>query len=412
MELVSITKGPKPEPAPSDVAAAPADAVKTKSGIAYKVLKPGTGAEKPNYWDRVTLQFTGWHAGDGKMIETTKHRQTPTMIIVDKKMPAFEEMLTGMVAGEQRRVWIPADQATVQTPGKQPGPPPGPVTYDIELVSVQKGQAPVPAPADVAEVPKDAQKSKTGLAWKVIKKGTGNEKPSQDATVEIHYTGWTTNGKMFDSSVQRKAPARFPLKNHTKGFVEGIGLMTKGETRRFWIPAELAYQNQPGKPTGMLVVEIELISFVEPPPTPPDVAAPPADAEKTASGLASKVLQKGSGEKPAADSLVEVQYSAWTSSDGKLFDSTVLRGRASKMPLGRMQLPGLKEGILLMSVGEKRRLWIPEELAYKGRPGPKGMVVYDVELVSVGPAPQPGQPGQPGGQPQPMPPGHPGVQPR
>ena len=66
---------------------------------------------------------------------------------------------------------------------------------------------------------------------------------------------------------------------------------------------------------------------------PPDVKAPPADAEKTASGLASKVLQPGSGpQHPTASNTVEVHYTGWTT-DGRKFDSSVDRGQSIKFPL-------------------------------------------------------------------------------
>ena len=165
--------------------------------------------------------------------------------------------------------------------------------------------------------------------------------------------------------------------------------MVVGEKRRLWIPVELAYNNMPGRPPGMLVFDVELLGIEDmpkppdPPPAPADVAAPPADAEKTASGLASKVLKPGVGdEHPKANSTVTVHYSGWTT-DGKLFDSSVVRGEPATFPLNRV-IPGWTEGVQLMVVGEKRRLWIPEELAYKGAPGaPQGMLVFDVELLSI-----------------------------
>ena len=117
-------------------------------------------------------------------------------------------------------------------------------------------------------------------------------------------------------------------------------------------------------------------------PAPSDVAAPPEDAARTASGLASKVLQKGTGTAhPAVHDKVTVHYTGWTT-DGKMFDSSVTRGKPATFPLNRV-IPGWTEGLQLMVVGEKRRFWIPEELAYKGRPGPQGTLVFDVELISV-----------------------------
>ena len=117
-------------------------------------------------------------------------------------------------------------------------------------------------------------------------------------------------------------------------------------------------------------------------PAPDDVASPPADAETTASGLASKVLEAGSGSvHPTASSNVTVHYTGWTT-DGRMFDSSVARGQPSMFPLNRV-IRGWTEGVQLMVVGEKRRFWIPEELAYGGRRDPRGMLVFDVELIAI-----------------------------
>jgi peptidylprolyl isomerase len=243
------------------------------------------------------------------------------------------------------------------------------------------------APPDVAAAPADAQKTASGLASKVLKPGTGTEHPSATSMVKIHYTGWTPDGKMFDSSVQRKKPAMFPVNAVIPGFSEGLQLMTVGEKRRLWIPGPLAYDNsdRPGAPKGMLVFDVEMLQIVEPPVTPTDVAAAPADAQKTASGIASKVLQPGTGTThPKKGSTVQVHYSGWTT-DGKMFDSSVMRGTPTEFRLDQV-IPGWTEGVQLMVEGEKRRFWIPGNLAYDNspRPGvPKGMLVFDIELLKI-----------------------------
>jgi FKBP-type peptidyl-prolyl cis-trans isomerase len=117
-------------------------------------------------------------------------------------------------------------------------------------------------------------------------------------------------------------------------------------------------------------------------PPPPDVKAPPADAAKTSSGLASKVLTKGTGKaRPRATDNVTVHYTGWTT-DGKMFDSSVARGEPATFPLDRV-IAGWTEGLQLMVVGEKRRFWIPEALAYRGQRDPRGMLVFDVELIKI-----------------------------
>ncbi len=251
--------------------------------------------------------------------------------------------------------------------------------------------ATIPAPEDVAKAPKDAITTASGLKHKLIRKGTGTLRPGARDTVKVHYTGWTTDGKMFDSSVARGEPIAFPLDAVIPGWTEGLQLMVDGEKRRFWIPGKLAYgdkPSRPGAPAGTLVFDVELLSFT-PAPTvkvPEDVAAPPEDAKRTASGLAYKVLKKGAGEgNPGPTSVVRVHYSGWTT-DGELFDSSVLRGQPATFPLNRV-IPGWTEGLQLMTRGEKTRFWIPANLAYgvkPARPGaPAGMLVFDVELLGI-----------------------------
>lgn len=119
----------------------------------------------------------------------------------------------------------------------------------------------IPAPPDVAAVPADAVVTASGLASKVLKVGTGTLKPNSQSQVLVHYTGWTTNGEMFDSSVARNEPIDFGLYRVIPGWTEGLQLMVVGEKRRFWIPAKLAYEGVPGRPQGMLVFEVELLDF-------------------------------------------------------------------------------------------------------------------------------------------------------
>ncbi|HET7370932.1 MAG TPA: FKBP-type peptidyl-prolyl cis-trans isomerase [Gammaproteobacteria bacterium] len=122
---------------------------------------------------------------------------------------------------------------------------------------------PIPAPGNVSAVPDSAKTLSSGLAYEVIVRGTGDVHPKLSDTVTVHYTGWTTDGRMFDSSVVRGEPATFPLNMLIKGWQEGIPLMVTGETARFWIPADLAYGENPraGAPSGMLVFDIKLIAI-------------------------------------------------------------------------------------------------------------------------------------------------------
>jgi FKBP-type peptidyl-prolyl cis-trans isomerase len=120
----------------------------------------------------------------------------------------------------------------------------------------------IPAPPDVAAAPPEASRTSSNLASKVLQPGTGTRHPRANSEVTVHYTGWTTDGKMFDSSVAKGEPATFRLDGVIPGWTEGVQMMVEGEKRRFWIPGRLAYHGQPGMPQGTLVFDIELIRIV------------------------------------------------------------------------------------------------------------------------------------------------------
>jgi peptidylprolyl isomerase len=121
----------------------------------------------------------------------------------------------------------------------------------------------IPPPPDVAAPPANATKTASGIAWIIVKPGTGTIHPKPTSTVKVHYTGWKTNGEMFDSSIMRGEPIEFSLDGVIKGWTEGVQLMVLGEKRRFWIPGPLAYDliPDPTAPKGMLVFDIELLDI-------------------------------------------------------------------------------------------------------------------------------------------------------
>ncbi len=252
---------PSSIPAPPDVAAAPADAQKTPSGLASKVIKKGDGKDKPGPTDKVKVHYTGW-TKEGKMFDSSRTRGEPIEFRLDQVIKGWTEGLQLMVAGEQRRLWIPAKLAYGETP--RMGAPAGDLVFDVELLAFKAAAKPPAAPADVKAPPADAKKTPSGLAYKQLKKGDGKDSPTATSNVTVHYTGWTTDGKMFDSSIPEGEPVSFPLNKVIKGWTEGLQLMHVGDSVRFWIPANLAYGDKPtrpGAPAGMLVFDIELIAI-------------------------------------------------------------------------------------------------------------------------------------------------------
>lgn len=383
-----------PLTAPADVSAAPADAEKTDSGLASKLLQEGSGDAHPSARDTVKVHYTGWQASDGKMFDSSVARNEKISFPLNQVIAGWTEGVQLMVIGEKRRFWIPAALAYGETPSR-PGAPSGDLVFDVELFEIEGAPELPAAPADL-KAPSDAETSDSGLASKILEAGDGGEKPGAEDIVAAHFTGWTADGEFLESTILHGKPAQFKLDQVSiKGWREGLQLMTTGEKRRFWIPEGLGFgkDTSEGAPKGDLIFDFELLQFQsapkkpEPIPAPDDVATAPEDVAKTDSGLASKVISVGTGAAhPTASDEVLVHYTGWTT-DGEMFDSSVARGEPISFPLNGV-IPGWTEGVQLMVEGEKRRFWIPGKLAYgdtPSRPGaPAGTLVFDVELIKIG----------------------------
>ena len=104
----------------------------------------------------------------------------------------------------------------------------------------------------------------SGLQYSIIKEGKG-PKPKETDMVKTHYHGTLIDGTVFDSSVERKEPATFPVNGVIKGWVEALQLMPVGSKWKLFIPSDLAYGDAGSPPTigpgETLVFEVELLSI-------------------------------------------------------------------------------------------------------------------------------------------------------
>jgi peptidylprolyl isomerase len=249
--------------APADVAAPPARAKRTKSGLASTVLKKGTGRDHPAKFDTVTLNYTGW-TPDGRIFDSSLSHGQAMQVPLNHLIRGFAEGLQLMVAGEKRRLWIPGNLAygeKGEAEQEAPRQPLGMLVFDVELVSFKKAPKPPAAPKDVAQIPVDATRSESGLAWRVLTEGSGTEHPLDTSVVEMSYTLWTADGEVVDSSMLRTGTDTVGISRLVPGWTEGMKLMFEGERRLFWIPEALAYQGQPHRPQGMLVVDVTMIQI-------------------------------------------------------------------------------------------------------------------------------------------------------
>ena len=109
--------------------------------------------------------------------------------------------------------------------------------------------------------------TESGLQYEVVSAGeAGASTPALEDTVTVHYTGTLVDGSVFDSSVERGQPAKFPLNGVIKGWQEGLQLMPKGSKYKLYIPSELGYGEQSAgsiPPNSVLIFEVELLDIAK-----------------------------------------------------------------------------------------------------------------------------------------------------
>lgn len=253
--------------APEDVAAAPAGALSTGSGLRMKVLQPGAGSESPIGNDCVLVRFTAWKR-DGALQSTSGLNGQTAIQSLRRTVPGVAEALRSMVEGEKRRVWVPANLTFVPTRHGPLGridddePPPGvDLTFDVELVRILKAPA---TPDDLKKPPSTATMTPSGVAVQVLERGGGTAHPTAASRVLLHYSTWTAEGKLFETTVTSGHPGTFLVGSVLAGWRDGLMSMVVGEKSRLWIPAALAYGEKPASrklPAGNLVIDVQLLAI-------------------------------------------------------------------------------------------------------------------------------------------------------
>jgi len=117
-----------------------------------------------------------------------------------------------------------------------------------------------------AAIEKGAVKTPAGFVYQEVAPGKGAT-PAATDTVKVHYKGTLTDGTVFDSSIDRGAPAVFPLNQVIPCWSQGVAMMKVGGKARLVCPPELAYGDRGAppkiKPGSTLVFEVELLDIVK-----------------------------------------------------------------------------------------------------------------------------------------------------
>ena len=250
--------------------------------------------------------------------------------------------------------------------------------------SFPRPQDPATKPAPQGGIPecKEMTKTASGLAYGFLQKGREEAAPSATDFVEVHYTGWLTDGTKFDSSRDRGKTATFGVGRVVKGWTEGLQLMTPGARCKFVIPPDLAY-GPDGRPpvipaNATLVFDVELVRVL----AMPKMRAAVAEAQKTTdSGLKWEIVTEGKGEALGRSNGAVLRYAIWKA-DGTLLEcseqngNAYLKGNVDGLP---PQLPFLKEVVVLCKKGTVVRLEVPQKVWGNANSD----TVWELEMVDM-----------------------------
>ncbi len=232
----------------------------TPSGLKYKILEHGKGKQAAA-GSIVSVHYTGKFLND-TVFDSSYKRGKPIQFTLGQGqvIKGWDEGIALLHVGDKAEFLIPPELAYGS---RQMGTIPANSTlkFEVELMAVKE-------PVKVEEYNvkgKDTLTTASGLQYIIVKDAPKGTAAVAGHKVSVHYSGYLTDGKMFDSSVKRDQPFEFTLGvgQVIKGWDEGVALMKEGEKCRFIIPYQLAYGERGYlgaiPPKATLVFDVELL---------------------------------------------------------------------------------------------------------------------------------------------------------
>jgi peptidylprolyl isomerase len=247
---------------------------KLDSGVSYLDDSLGTG-KVAQFGDLVSVHFSAWVIKDSNNLfqdwsKDSTRRASSIGNSIEFGQPikfklgdssfikGVDEAMVGMKSGGTRTIIIPSNCAYGEM-GYGPIPPNSNLKVVINLIEAKETVAAKEWKIDSSQV----QTTKSGLKYVILNSGS-TVKPDSADLVTVNYSGFLSDGKIFDSSVERDEPFKFRLKLQPviPGWEEGIKLIGKGGKIKLIIPPALGYGSMPvGKipPNSTLVFDVELL---------------------------------------------------------------------------------------------------------------------------------------------------------
>lgn len=241
IKVVKVVKGNKP------FIVAGLDTITQANGLKYIVVKKGKGEPVKNA-QKAHVHYTGYFL-DGKIFDSSKDHpdSKPFSFTIDRNqvIKGWDYGIAGMRKGEQRRLIIPYQLAYGEAGSPPAIPAKTDLIFDVELVDWEI--VPVAIPYDTKG--KDTITTETGLKYVVVKDNKGARQIVSGDTVSVVYTGYLTDGKIFDSSFERNDSITLIVGKGQviKGWDEGLQKLKEGDKARIIIPYLLAY-GENGRP--------------------------------------------------------------------------------------------------------------------------------------------------------------------
>lgn len=233
----------------------------TASGAEYAILEEGDGRPLSEEM-LVTVNYTGYLEDQQYVFDSSYERGEPLSFILGRNMviPGWEEALTHLQVGDKARLWIPYELAYGEE-GRGEIPPATDLVFDMEILEASPVAAPDPFPVEG----RDTVQTDTGLQYIMVEEGKGDQ-PSPGNILAVHYSGYLSDGTLFDSSRQRSEPFRFVLGTDQvlRGWDEAFLYLSEGSKVRLIIPPDLAYGDRgygPIPPGETLIFDVELIEI-------------------------------------------------------------------------------------------------------------------------------------------------------
>lgn len=245
---------PPPTPSLAELQTPPAAAKKLPSGISTVELRPGTGKISPRVQDWIAFFAIG-RRSDGTVVQNTFSSPDPIRMQMTRLFPAWQTAFAGMVAGEQRRFWFPAELApkNPQTGAQEA------IVFDLELVAVLRTADP---PASLKQHDPKATQAGLGTWILTVKPGKGGPAATRQDAALLNFTVWNDQGISQSASTLEGRPTLFPLDRVMSSFADCVVGMTVGEVRHCWVSAAFN-EGFPSVPKGALVFELELLNLAD-----------------------------------------------------------------------------------------------------------------------------------------------------